>query len=253
MVFQSSEYADERHVVVSETHLTGGFGSTVSYSESSLRREFEYTGLRTESIYPRSIFPRGVLFPVSCDSLSQLVEQFPHFTRSDLGSLATVHGVFICRRAPVDEASNFLRHHSCGPECADKVYVFRARKSFRRHVPFVIPPLRNIEEDVTSVRTTRRLDRVQRSDKQVLQERQRRAAAYASRYEAETRCFPPTFTLEDKICVIREWQHGMAPENQIRSPCAVCAHRIQDSMLEDVDPTPSRLAVLKKLSDFAGF
>ncbi|KIK87387.1 hypothetical protein PAXRUDRAFT_77640, partial [Paxillus rubicundulus Ve08.2h10] len=56
--------------------------------------------------------------------------------------------------------------------------------------------------------------------------------------------FPQTLSFNDKMCIIHEWQHEMAPKNPKHSTCAVCAHCIQDLLLEDVEPTPSLLSLL---------
>jgi hypothetical protein len=138
-----SDYVDVRHAVLCETQQSGAFGLTILYSV--LRWEFEFIGLQLpESIDSRGIFPRGVLLPLSCESLSQLVEQFPFFTHSVLGNLDAEHGVYIQHSASVEVVSNILRDHTCRHECCDKVYVFQALKRFRHHAPFHVTPLHSI-------------------------------------------------------------------------------------------------------------
>ena len=210
-------------------------GMNVGYA--FVRREHAFEGFFEEDIDDSSLYPRGPLMVCTIDSLREFIEQFPFLRKPELALIAEKHGIRFKSRLTVTMRKDALRRHTCVPECAQLLYIFRALDRPRK-VAFVAPSLddpRHSTDEIEELRQkTNKRRRMQRK-------RHRERESVVEQFVE----YPPVRSFEQKSEIIHEWQAMMDPENLRRGVCAVCAQLFEASLLHRVLPNEEMLILLE--------
>lgn len=216
--------------VISDHELPDDGTSVVS--SCVLRRFFGFFEVSRERLPMCNQYPAGVLLPVVAPHLRLIVDNFPMLNREQYAEIARAHFIYVSSADRKDHVRDLLRVHVCEAACISNAIVFKLLKSARRDSSnHVLPgPFEKSYRERNTV--SQRNARSAASETKRMDVRDTDAAQHRDNYAPQGSCvvddpnFPVILSSDDKLDIIREWQHQMSPESLKRGCCAVCAYNI---------------------------